>query len=223
MKKSKLLSIIAVVLALTIGVFTLTACGSGTDYTFEAEEAVLEGTTQGYDSSGNVGTVNISIEEGTEWAGLNEDGTPKEGPAVKNIGNFNSAEQTVTWKINASKECDATLTLRGASAVWTMAEDFSGFGMAAVDLSKNEYVTLKVNGTAVALEGTLPGIDTMGWEMMAYGSIYRNFGTGSAKIHLVAGENVIVLQGTGSQGGINVDKIVINSSAELTFTPTNNG
>lgn len=222
MKKSKLLAIIAVMLTLVIGVFTLTACGSTVDYTFEAEDAVLVGTTQGYVNGAQQET-GITVEEGTEWAGLNEDGTPKEGPAVKNLGNFNAATQSVTWTITSSKECDATLTLRAASAVWAMAEDFSSFGMAEVDLSKNEYVTLKVNGTAVALEGTLPGLSELGWDMMANGAIYRNFGTGTAKIHLVAGENVIVLNAMGAQGGINVDKIVINCTAELSFQKTNNG
>lgn len=222
MKKSKLLAIIAVMLTLTIGALTLTACGSGTDYTFEAEDAVLEGTTQGWVNGAQQETA-ITVEEGTEWAGLNEDGTPKEGPAVKNLGNFNAASQSITWKITASKECDATLTLRAASAVMSMAEDWSSLGMSEVDLSKNEYATLKVNGTAVALEGTLPGLSGLGWDMMANGAIYRNFGTGTAKIHLVAGENVIVLQGMGTQSGINIDKIIINASAELSFTKTNNG
>lgn len=211
-------------LTLTIGALTLTACGtgSGTDYTFEAEDAVLAGTTQGYVNGAQQET-GITVEEGTEWAGLNEDGTAKEGPAVTNLGNFNAAGQSITWKITASKECDATLTLRAASAVMSFAEDWSSMGMSEVDLSKNEYVALKVNGTAVALEGTLPGLSGLGFEMVYSGGIYRNFGTGTAKIHLVAGENVIVLNGMGTQSGINIDKIIINCDAELSFQKTNNG
>lgn len=222
MKKSKLLAIIAIMLTLTIGALTLTACGGGTDYTFEAEDAVLAGTTQGYVNGAQQET-GITVEEGTEWAGLNEDGTPKEGPAVKNLGNFNASGQSITWTITASKECDATLTLRAASAVMSFAEDFSSFGMAEVDLSKNEYLTLKVNGTAASLEGILPGLSGLGWEMMANGAIYRQFGTGSAKIHLVKGENVIVINGMGTQSGVNIDKIIINCTAELSFEKTNNG
>lgn len=181
---------------------SLTACGgSAQDYVFEAEKAELSAACM--------------VETGPEWT------TELTDTEATQVGYFTSAGETITFKINASKACSATLTLRAASACGQWADPMV---FEEVDMSKGECAKLSVNGTDVAMEGVLPGLEVpMDWEVAS--AYYKHYGTATAKIDLKAGENVIVLtsQGyNGGQGGINVDKITINAASELTWTETDN-
>lgn len=182
----------------------LSGCGgsAGTDYTFEAEKAVLTGE--------------CTLESGQEY-------TDKlTSTQATHVANFKIKGDTITFNINADKACSATLTLRAASACAGWDDDPIVFE--EVDLSKGEHATLSVNGTDCALSGKLPGLTApMDWNVLA--AYYKHYGTATAKIDLQAGENVIVLTAQGYKDGaygINVDKITINSSAELTWTETDN-
>ncbi len=195
----------------------------GTEYTFEAEKGVItNGKTTGQTSEVEQP---VTVETGTEWGGDKD----TEGPEVTALGYFNGGA-TVTFTITSDKECDALLTLRAAS---TENESDMGWGPSGMtltqftvkeaDLSKGEHATLAVNGTNVALAGILPGLnltgltpDDMGW---IYSAPLKNFGTGTANIHLVAGENTIVLT---AAKGFNLDKITITADATLTWTETDN-
>ena len=54
-------------------------------------------------------------------------------------------------------------------------------------------------------------------------SFYRNFAdTVTANINLVEGENTIVLVAPERLSVINIDKIIINCSAKLSYTPVDN-
>ena len=208
---------------------TPTPPAQGTDYTFEAEKGVLtNGKTQQYDwATGQTSEVEqpVTVETGTEWGGDKDTA----GPEVTALGYFNGGA-TVTFKITSDKECDATLTIRAASTEneadigWgPTGMTMTYFNVKEVDLSKGEHATLSVNGTNVALTGILPGLnltgltaDDMSW---VYNAPLKNFGTGTANIHLKAGENTIVLT---AAKGFNLDKIVINADATLTWTETDN-
>ena len=92
--------------------------------------------------------------------------------------------------------------------------------MDAVDFSAEAPVKLKVNDTEVALTGVLPGLETI--EVTDF-SFYRNFAdTVTANINLVEGENTIVLVAPERLSVINIDKIIINCSAKLSYTPVDN-
>ncbi len=157
----------------------------------------------------------------------------------------------LTWKITSDKECDATLKLRASScgvlmpyAIWTAEEwdnfyenfgwsywwiPYSNVGISPVEFTaESQPVTLTVNGTAVNLIGTLPGVDPTPDETADSGyktidNAYYYFGTVEATVHLVAGENVIVITGPADGTSVcNPDKIIINTDATLTWKPTNN-
>lgn len=215
MKKTikKMLGITAAAaLTLSMGSMALIGCGGGAkDYTFEAEHAVWSD--------------NIYVDTGAVWGG---------GEATF-AGNFNQAGQTITWTVKASKECDATLTLHAASASMGMLpidpngnlQDPSNYKMALaeVDLSSDQ-ITISVNDTAASMTGKLPA-NPAEWDGQSAEG-WHNVGTATGTVHLKKGENVITLEITGAPptgywtAGINVDKIVINSEAKLTFTKTDN-
>lgn len=189
-----------------IAAFTLAASlagcgGKAQDYVFEAEKAELSSACM--------------VETGPEYT------TEVTDIEATQVGYFTAAGETITFKINAAKACSATLTLRAASAVAQFADPMI---FEEVDLSKGEHAVLSVNGTDCKLEGVLPGLEVpMDWEV--FSAYYKHYGTATAKIDLKAGENLIVLtsQGyNGGQGGINVDKITINATSELTWTETDN-
>ena len=188
----------------------------GTEYTFEAEKGVLTDGT----GTNNGQPTPITVETGTEWGGDKDTA----GPEVTALGYFNTGA-VVTFKITSDKECDALLTLRAASTenetdLWTGGSTFT---VKEVDLSKGEHATLSVNGTNVALAGILPGLSLtgIGWGDMGwiYNAPLKNFGTGTAVIHLNEGENTIVLT---AAKGFNLDKIAIKADATLTWTETDN-
>ncbi len=196
----------------------------GKEYTFEAEKGIItNGKTQQYDqATGQTSEVEqpVTVETGTEWGGDKDTA----GPEVTALGYFNGGA-TVTFKITSDKECDALLTLRAASTenetdMWWGGNTFT---VKEADLSKGEHATLAVNGSNIALAGILPGLTLtgvsgadMGW---IYGAPLKNFGTGTARVHLVAGENTIVLT---ALKGFNLDKITIKADATLTWTETDN-
>lgn len=234
MKNGKKIIAGALAAALTLSMGSMfVACGDGgTDYTFEAEDAVL------FDPSTVPVTSTMTIQPGTEWTGTDE-----EGAEVTSIGYFSTTGQTITWTITAASECDVTIKVRGSScafgfmdeagvfcsmaALWTPGGQPDGFDMATAKCCIDELpaadsgVVLKVNDAEAEMSGTLPrtkldlGMDGM---MMMFGTLH--FGDFTAKAHLKAGENKIVLECV--TGGFNVDSITVKSSAELTFTKTDN-
>ncbi len=91
----------------------------------------------------------------------------------------------------------------------------------AIELGTDGAPTLAVNGTAVSLAGnTLKGLDGLSQADMQNGVAYHNFTEVEITINIVAGENTVVL--TSGSNGCNVDKIMITTDAQLTFTRTNN-
>lgn len=179
---------------------TLAGCGGkAQDYVFEAEKAELSAACM--------------VETGPEYT------TELTDTEATQVGYFTTAGETITFKINASKDCSATLTLRASSAC---AQWVDPMVFEEVDMSKGECAKLTVNGAECKMEGVLPGLEApMDWE--AVSAYYKHYGTATAKIDLKSGENVIVLTSQGyAGGGINVDKITINAAAELTWTETDN-
>lgn len=206
MKKiGKLAAMVAsATLALTMGAMALTGCGAAKDFVFEAEDAVL--TDPATVAEANT----MTVQTGPEWTG-----TEEEGAEVTVVGYFSTAGQTITWNINASKDCDATLLIRGSSCAFDMTSmDFTNWTMTINELAAADSgVTLKVNDAEVAFTGTLPGTEGGSFTTL-------HFGDYTANIHLKKGDNKIVLESV--TGGFNVDKITVNSKAELTFNKTDN-
>jgi len=205
--------ILTTIFAATLGAATLAIFAScapaASDFTFEAENAIID--DDGAQSP-------VTVENTTEWT---ESGD--EGVEVTNIGYFTTSGETLTFKIESTHECDATLTLRAASGVCDMETlDWTTFmfTMKEVDLSENEYITLKVNGTEASLSGVLPETENSSWYLPAS---YHHFGEGTADIHLTKGENIIIIEVVSEDGmGINIDKITINAASTLTWTETDN-
>ncbi len=228
MKMSKKFLIAGAALCLACGMTVLAACGggvSGEKVTFEAEKAQLSQNADGV----------AVYQSATEYSATGE------GDLVELVGYFTAEGANIVWKINADKECDAELTLRAASAsadgsgLWQGGHGF----IKEMDLGSGKFVKLEVNGKAASLSGKLPGLEFTPAEDFSnfgdfYGSCMNNYGTAKAKIHLVAGENTITLtslgyvetpEGEGAQPisyGINVDNIVIQAPATLTWTETDN-
>lgn len=196
----KLNKAIAALILTALLAASLAGCGGkAQDYVFEAEKAELSAACM--------------VETGPEYT------TEVTSTEATQVGYFTTAGETITFKINASKNCSATLTLRAASAC---AQWVDPMVFEEVDMSKGECAKLTVNGTECKMEGVLPGLEApMDWE--AVSAYYKHYGTATAKIDLKSGENVIVLTSQGyAGGGINVDKITINAAAELTWTETDN-
>lgn len=215
MKKfAKIAAIVATsTLALTMGAFALTGCGdSGTDYIFEAETAVTEGTGSSSDGSQSVATV----ENNVVWT---SDGNG--GEEVSGLGGFNAVGQKIIWTVNAETDCSVTITIYAASALMDMdMETYNLKGLSEVNLGNTDVYAMKVNDTAVTLKGTLPATEFEGgWEGMMAPGVWWHMGTASCTAQLKAGENKIVFEIVGSASmmgsGVNVDKIVINSTVVL--------
>lgn len=213
MKKFKLLSMIAAgALTLAMGAFAFAGCAKGTDYTFEAEEAVTEGNGTAADQS----QAPASVETNVVWT---EDGAG--GAEVMGLGGFNAVGQKIIWTVVSASACEVTVTIHAASAQMEMDETFNLKGLAEVDLGNSEVYKMTVNDTAVTLSGKLPATAVEGgWNGMNTPGLWWHMGTASATANLKAGENVIVFEivGAASQmgSGVNVDKIVVNSTSELT-------
>ena len=222
-KLTKMFAVFAAIALLAVSCVALAACGPK-EYVFEIEDGVLtNGQQQGFDWTTWQPTdewtdVEISVEARHEYTG-----TEAIGKDVTSVGNFYGKGAKITFTITSSKECDATFTLRAASAQVKMEGWFQFVGMNEVDLSEGQFFKLSVNGTDVDLEGTLPGLEEFpdGIEENSY---WYNFGTGTATIHLVKGENVIVLYaGEGAtSSGVNLDNFSIKCDAKLTWEPTDN-
>ena len=184
---------------------SLAACGgSAKEFTFEAENAVIN--CDGF-----------TVETGPSLL----DG--KDGGEITNVGNFGGG--SMTWTITSDKDCDATVTLYGASCAMTFGE--SGMSLLEIDMASANGSVYKLtnNGTACTLTGKLPGTENLNMEDP---TAWRNMGTVTANVKLVKGENKIVFEIVGTLegafgSGINFDKMVISAPAELTWNPTNNG
>ena len=179
-------------------VASLAACGgSAKEFTFEAEDAAINAE-------------GAAVETGPST----KDG--KDNGDITNVGSFNSG--TLTWTITSDKDCDATLTLHGASCAMGMT-DAGGFGLFEIDMAtaSGSVYKLSVNGTEYSMTGKLPGTEELNMEDPA---VWRNMGTVTANIKLVKGENKVVFEIAGAlegafSSGVNVDKIVISAPAEL--------
>ena len=106
---------------------SLAGCGGkAQDYVFEAEKAELSAACM--------------VETGPEYSAEGS------GPEATQVGYFTTAGETITFKINASKACSATLTLRASSACGQWAEPMV---FEEVDMSKGEHAKLTVNGEEI--------------------------------------------------------------------------
>lgn len=195
-------------------------------YELQAESAVItdgKGIGQtGFDPSTwqpTYGEIDVkpTIETGNEYT---TDGST--GAEVTNVGYFYGTGASITWTVYAEEECDVTLTLRAAAAIqdqsgvtdWTTG---AGLKFKEVDMSAKEFVELKVNNADAALTGILPGINGLDWTSMSNPSVYKNFGTATASVHLKKGANAIVINATNQQGGINIDKLTISGTTVKTY------
>lgn len=223
MKKSKILAILAAgALTVSMGAFALAGCGGGTDYAFEAEDAIL--------------STGLKLQAGKEWTGTEEEG------ADVTVVSYFTPGTSITWNITAASECDVTLKLRASSCIYGVVDSNGVFcSMNEMQTPPDGFVwdenvkckineikadelgaTLKVNGTESTFKGTLPAtsFDFGMGEQMGLMYFTTHCGELEAKVHLKAGENAVVLECV--TGGVNVDKITVNSKAELTFTKTDN-
>lgn len=213
MKKSKIVSLIAAgALTLAMGAFALTGCAKGVDYTFEAENAVTEGNGTAADQS----QAPASVETNVLWVESGEG-----GEEVTGLGGFNAVGQKIIWKVVSKSACKVTITIHAASAQMEMDDTFQLLGLAEVDLGNTDAYKMSVNGTAATLEGKLPATPVEGgWQGMGAPGLWWHVGTAQCSAELKEGDNEIVFEIVGAAGmmgsGVNVDKIVINSSAELT-------
>ncbi len=199
--------------------------GGGTDYVLEAEAGVItDGITEvspGWGQPAVDTPASVKVETANKYTG-----SEAVGDAVTSLGYFTGIGTKVEWTITVEEACDVVLTLYAAAAIqdqsgvtdWGTGE---GLKMSPVDLSKNEYLKLSVGGVDQALSGTLPGIDGLNWSALNP-SLYHNYGTGTVKVHLEKGANTITLSSVHKTIGINIDKLVVNSPVEVTFTPTDN-
>ncbi len=212
-KAAKFFTIALAVALVAVFVFAFAGCG-GTDYVFEAESSVIAG--EGNVSGTGVGLA--TVETGPGYI---------DGKAVEeltDVGNFNTAGQTLTFTITSDKACSAKITLQAASAAMGMNANGDGLALAEIDFATQTAYKLTNNGTEITLSGKLPGLDPLD---MSDQAAWRNMGKVSGNVDLVAGENKIVLEIVGAiegtfSSGLNVDKITINAPATLTWTPTTN-
>lgn len=209
--KKTFAAVAAGALSVAMGAAVFAGCAKGTDYTFEAEDAVAAGT--GNVNGQGQGDPTVSNESAYKLNGeLVEDAT------LVGIENFNTVGQTITWTVVSSADCKATLTLHAASAAMYMGED--GMGLKEIDFGTTEAYKVTCNDTAASLTGKLPGAAWADWSGMQEPGTWWNMGAVSGTVNLKKGENVIVLEVVGAvdgamSAGLNVDKIVINASAEL--------
>lgn len=205
-------------------------------YEFEAEKgAITDGKAMGgyWDQTANqwvqVETdVKPTVESAKEYAA---EGT---GADVTSVGYFSGNGTAITWEIYAEEECDVTLTLRAASAVQSMNEQYQITGMTAIDLSQGAYVKLYVNGEEKTLTGTLPGLtqeqlkgETVSSQWGSYfqadASNYHNYGEGTVTVHLNKGKNTVKLATQSESGGVNVDKLTVSGTeVKLSYVPVDN-
>lgn len=178
-------------------------------YHFEAECAILDDAQSPANATM---VIEVNKHEFTET-------NKTDGPLVSNVGYFggNYAGHTITWKFNSATAVkNVKLKLRLASAVG----EWNDKKITAIELGKDGAPTLAVNGAAVSLTGTLPGLNGLSQDDMQNGVAYHHFAEVEITINIVAGENTVVL--TSGSKGCNVDKIMITTDAQLTFTRTNN-
>lgn len=182
-------------------------------YHYEAEYAELDDK----DVADNA-TMTIELNK-HEW---NNGSGNENGPLVSNVGYFGGSEasagQTITWRFNAAEAAEnVKVTLRMASSVGT----WDALKITEIDLGAEGAPSLSVNDSAVSLKGKkLDGLDNLTQNDMQNGVAYHNFCDIVIMINLVAGENTIVL--TSGSKGVNVDKIMIETTIALEFSRTNN-
>lgn len=223
--KKTFAAIAAGALSVAMGAAVFAGCAKGTDYTFEAEDAVLADGLQ--------------VQAGKQWT------KDDDGEELTVVSYFATAGQTITWTINAASDCNVKLKLRASSCAFGALNasnevvdlgEIMGSLMqgGAIEEGTKGYISelkaadcgsvLKVNDAEVTMSGTLPSTtiepaDGNPWALMGVYSVI-NCGEFTADAKLKKGENKIVLEVVTS--GFNVDSLTVNSSAELTFTETDN-
>lgn len=195
----------ALICALALA-FTITGCGSAQEYVFEAEHAVIT------DGSGM-------------WPPVTQVGVDASGNElvrVDGISNFSDGS-AMTWKITSDKAATATITLSVGSHLRDWGVD-DGMVHGIEDISK--ALSLTVNGASVAITGSVPeGSATLSEESEdTEGALAYYMGKTTVEVELAAGENTIVFTslGTGEEYNLFMDSLVVETSAELTFTQTDN-
>lgn len=219
MKKvlTRMLPLVLALLLVFSAVSMFSGCGGG-EFVFEAEDAALGETT------------NVQGESGPIY---NEESGEADGPEAKWVSYFGtSADFTTTdydeliWKVTASKDCTANFTLVAASASTSLNwADWTITGMAEIDFSTTEDAGITCNDVAAKwdTENCILGGQTFDTPAgFADVWIYRMFQEVKGTIDLKKGENTIILYATKGVG-INVDKLIIDSEADLEFTPADNG
>lgn len=183
--------------------FALTACGTPSAANeFQAEHAIITDGTGAWNPVSEVG-VDVGGDE------------PARCDGISNI----SDGSALTWKITADKAAKATITLKAASHMRDWGSEIGG-SIGVDDISK--ALALTVNGAPVAISGSLPGGAVLP-ETASGGTAYI-VAEITVEIDLVAGENVITFTslGTSAEYNLFMDSLIVNTSAELTFTETDN-
>ena len=204
MKSMKLA--VALICALAM-IFAMTGCnndaaGNAEANAFEAEHAIITAGT---------GMWNPITEVGVDVGG-------EEPARVDGISNISDGS-ALTWKITSDKAGTATLTLRAASHLRDWGTEIGG-SIGVDDVSK--ALALTVNGNAVAISGSLLGGAVLP-ENASGGTAYIVADI-TVTVELVEGENVIVFTSLGdsTQYNLFMDKLIVDTNANLTFTKTDN-
>ncbi|MCD8307754.1 MAG: hypothetical protein LUD51_05985 [Clostridia bacterium] len=200
-------------------------------YRFEAEDATLWAdesnlyyTLENTDQGSYVESFVFNVQDDEECSG---NVTCPDGGSV---GYLSGSNPTITFTITSDTAVTgATISIKAASMDLELAEDSSILGSTATAIyalalaSINPYVgsehnLMTVNSTAVTLSETLPGSDSV--FNTSGGLNIHNWGTLTATIDLVQGENTITL--TLDDCGLNIDYIEITAAANLSWTATDN-
>lgn len=205
--KTKIFRRTLVLLCVAALLFAMTGC-AGKTYTFEAEHTIIK--------DGN-GPWNPVTQAGVEIS-------TEKGYAMDGISNICDGA-SLTWKITADKAAKATVTLHVASHLRTWGTEENGI-IGMDDVSKGLSMTL--NGNPVAISGSIPGGNGVTQADSEDPDAPKGLGYLIAKItvevDLVAGENVITFTtlGTNQECNLYMDKLEVQTTANLTFTETDN-
>ncbi len=158
--------------------------------TLEAESASL------INAAGNSNKSTVALK--TETASSSRSGTDEEGNTLSfeegySVGNFNTVGDTVVFIIYSDAAVDVDVKITAGTAIMN--------GLYLADYIGSDHDILSVNGSSVALSGTVKAASSM----LAYSS---SWGYLTASISLVTGFNYIVFTCDGS--GLNLDCLALS-------------
>ncbi len=229
MKKAFKLIIAPVVAICFAGSLCLAACSGGGDdveevaeqtYRYEAEEAALWADESGlYDT----------LKKAEQGSYINDyvftvqyDNTCSNNASVGYLAENNP---TITFVINSDRAVSgAKLTMQAASMDLDSSSASSVYGLVSAKINSfkgADHDIMKVNGSSVALSGELPGADSVFADVLSFKLNIDNWGTLTATLDLVQGENTIVFTMEKS-ACLNFDYIEITAAANLTYDKTDN-